>query len=244
MLQAEHLSAAREELEILRDIDIEIRPGANMLLMGPNGSGKTSLARVLLGDPSYRATEGSIRIVDEKETDDMTGLLPHERARKGLFVSFQSPVELPGVTTHEFLFSAYKSVYPEEGRDLDVDEMEGMIETAAEKLGIADGMLMRGVNEGFSGGERKKLELLQMVILQPKYVVLDEPDSGLDADSVKLISVALSLLEKHPGVLVISHDAKRLGGVQFDAVSIMRDGTISENGGVELIERVSREGYD
>lgn len=244
MLTIDNLSAVREDIEILDKVTLSIRPASTTLLMGPNGSGKTSLARVIVGDPSYRLTGGSMKLGYGSKTEDLLPLSSHERARRGLFVSFQLPIELPGVSTYEFLFASYKAVHPDEVKDLEVDEMDSMIDAAAEKLGIPEGILMRGVNDGFSGGERKKLELLQMVVLRPRDVILDEPDSGLDADSVKLIRKALGLIEKNAGVLIISHDAPRLGDIHFDAVSIMREGTISEQGGMELIERVSRQGYD
>jgi Fe-S cluster assembly ATP-binding protein len=244
MLNIENLSAAREDVEILTKVNLEVRPSSMILLMGPNGSGKTSLARVLLGDPEYRVTEGSIVLRDNDSSINFLELSVHERARKGLFVSFQIPVELPGVSTYEFLFASYRAIHHEEGKDLDVDELQGMVEEAAEKIGVPEPMLSRGVNEGFSGGERKKLELLQMVVLQPLYIILDEPDSGLDADSVKTIGTSLALLKNKPGVLIISHDAKRLGAVHFDSVCIMHKGTIAEYGGTELIERVSTQGYD
>lgn len=249
MVHIEKLSAKKGDIEILRNVTLDIRPAACTLLMGPNGSGKTSLARVLLGDPEYIVTGGKVEVYENNNNDkrkpvNLLALTPPERARNGLFVSFQNPIELPGVSTYEFLFAAYKAIYPKEKKDLDVDEMNGMIENRADELGIPLPLLSRGVNEGFSGGERKKLELLQMLVLQPKYIVLDEPDSGLDADSVKMIARALLLLDRGPGVLIISHDAKRLENVNFDSVCVMREGTIVEYDGNELIERISRTGYE
>lgn len=244
MLTVKNLSAAREDVEIVSKVNLEIRSDTCTLLMGPNGSGKTSLARVLVGDLDYRVTEGSVSLKLDDKVLNLLALPAHERARKGIFVSFQNPIELPGVSTYEFLFASYKAVFPDEGKDLDVDEIRGIVEMAAEHVGMPEGMLERGVNEGFSGGERKKLELLQMIVLQPSYVVLDEPDSGLDADSVKMITKSLDLIKTKPGVLIISHDAKRLGDIHFDSVCIMKDGTISEYGGIELIERISTQGYD
>ncbi len=252
MLTLKHLSAKRGDLELLRNINLEIRPATCTLMMGPNGSGKTSLVRVIVGDSQYQVVDGELMLERTysnsgevaSENIDLLQLSPHERSRRGIFVSFQHPVELPGVSSYEFLFASYKALYPEEGKDLDVDEMRGIIENAADDLGINESMLSRGVNEGFSGGERKKLELLQMIVLQPSHIILDEPDSGLDADSVKMISRSLKLLNNAPGIFIISHDARRLGDIHFDSVCIMREGTIAEYGGDELIERVQKHGYE
>ena len=243
MLRIHEVSAKKDNGQIIKKISIELKPGERILLMGPNGSGKTSLSRVLMGDPLYKVTSGKIELVDEKETIDVLQLSPQERARRGIFISFQNPVPIPGVNAYEFLYAAHREIYPEVSKKMEVSEFEKLLEDAADTLGVGMELLGRAVNEGFSGGERKKLELVQMLVLRPKYVVLDEPDSGLDADTVKLVKKAVDALGNKSSVLVISHDPSRLGMKKFDQVCIMKEGAISEKGGTDLIAKVAKGGY-
>lgn len=238
------MNASKEGEEIIKDVSLEMRSGEKILLMGPNGSGKTSLSRVIMGDPSYEITKGKAELVQEKKRIDLFSLSPQERARNGIFVSFQTPVTIPGVNTYEFLYAAYREIFPEKAEKMDVSDFEKLLEDAADKLGVTMELLGRPVNEGFSGGERKKLELVQMLVLLPKYVILDEPDSGLDADTVKLVKKAVDSLPRSTAVMMISHDPARLQMKGFSRVYIMKSGTISEEGGEELITRVAKEGYE
>lgn len=239
MIKIEELNVSRNGEHVLRNVSLEVGTGERVLLMGPNGSGKTSLARVIMGDESYEVASGSVEFMGE----DILSASIHERARRGIFVSFQDPVEVPGVSSYEFLFAAYREVHTGE-KLIEVDDFEKMLLDAADVLGVEKNLLSRGVNEGFSGGEKKKLELIQMLVLDPKFVVLDEPDSGLDADSVKLVGKALDSLPDESGILLISHDPARLGMKSYDRVFVMKDGEISKEGGEELIEGVSEKGYE
>jgi len=248
MIRIKGLTVSREGDMILRDVSMEIITGEKILLIGANGSGKTSLARVLMGDPLYTVISGSIDVVKNPgSTEKVTDLLSldvHERARRGLFVSFQVPVELPGVSAYEFLHAAYRSLHEKDAHIKDIDDLAADIDNLAKTLGISPAILHRGVNEGFSGGERKKLELLQMLILKPRYVILDEPDSGMDVDAVRKIAEVVEVLDPEVGVLLISHDAQRIGIKKFDRIFIMEKGHIGRVGGMELVEEVARKGYE
>lgn len=239
MLEIENVTAEKEGVTVLRGVSANIGPGERVLLAGPNGSGKTSLARIVMGDSAYHVTDGRVLL----DRQDITGVPAHERARRGIFVAFQSPLEIPGVSVFEFLFSAVrerdKQVEKEsvtQEAHLDAGVFEETLRETAGQLGVDESLLWRGVNEGFSGGERKKLELLQAVVLRPSYVVLDEPDSGLDASSVKIIGSALDLMEPACGVLIISHDVRRTGVKSFDRVYLMGEGSVVQEGGMELVE--------
>lgn len=244
MLKITDLVAAREGGMLLRGVSLTVDAGKRILLMGPNGSGKTSLARVVMGDPEYEVGSGSVELIEKDTEVDLLSLSVHERARKGIFLVFQNPVAIPGVSAYELLYSAYRQVHPEDTENQDIDRFEAKIRSAGDVVGADPDLLTRGVNEGFSGGERKMLELVQMLVMEPKHVILDEPDSGLDADSVKCVGRAVDSLSKKTGVLLISHDPSRLKMRDFDTVLIMKRGEIVQQGGNELIELVARKGYD
>ena len=244
MITCNDVHATKDGEHILRGVTFELNKGERVLLMGPNGSGKTSFAHVLMGDPSYEAKSGTVTLKTNSGTEDMLSLSVHERARKGIFLGFQHPLSVPGVSAYELLYTAYREVHPEDTEGDDIAVFEERIRDAAETVGIEAEFLSRGVNEGFSGGERKKLELVQMLVLDPAYVMLDEPDSGLDADSVKAVKSAVESLPEDTAVLIISHDPTRLKMTDFDRVLIMSEGQVAESGGAELIERVSRDGYE
>lgn len=239
-LLVNNLKAQKEDLPILDGVTFELSVGERVLLMGPNGSGKTTLAMALLGSSGVEVS-GDVLIENGKKVD-LLKLSITERAKAGLYIGFQLPVEIPGVSAYEMLFEAYRSISGD--APVEVDEVRGIVDKYAAELGIDAEFLSRGLNEGFSGGEKKKMELLQMLVLKPKLAILDEPDSGLDADSVKYVNKALSLLGPDTGVLIISHDPRRLGLKDISRVYIIRDGKIVENGGMELIDRVGNKGYD
>ncbi len=237
-LKIENLKTEKEEAPILNGVSFVLSEGEKVLLMGPNGSGKTSLAMALLGDPSVNVVSGKI-VLDGK---DITKLEPDKRAKLGLFVGFQNPVEIPGVNVYDILLAGYRAVHS--GENLDIEEFRAKIDKIAVDLQIDNGLLSRGLNEGFSGGEKKKMELLQMLVLKPAFVILDEPDSGLDADAIKIVAKAISMLDAKTAVMVISHDAKRIRINDFNKVLILKNGLIVEEGGMELIDRVGKVGYE
>ncbi len=236
MLEVKGLQAQIAGEPILNGVNFAIDAGKRVLLLGPNGSGKTTLVKAILGDNDLKIDSGDI-LLDGKS---ILKLNAAERARLGIFVTFQSPVVIPGVNVYEVLLASLR----ERGDLTEVSEVEKIVDEVARKLNIDEKMLVRSLNDGFSGGEKKKFELLQMLVLKPKYVIMDEPDSGLDADAVQLIAKAIDLLPAETGVAVISHDPKRLKISSFDAVYIMKSGSIAKSGGAELIDSVLKNGYE
>lgn len=217
---------------------LTIAKGEIHALMGPNGSGKSTLAYALSGHPSYTITSGDI-LLDGVSLIDAA---PHERAQAGLFLSFQYPAEIAGVSVQNFLRTAYSSLH---GAPTDVMEFNKKIHEEMKTLGIPSSFAARSVNEGFSGGEKKRLEMLQLSILEPKYAILDETDSGLDVDALKLVAQsAMRAKERGIGMLVITHYSRILRYLKPDAVHILKNGSIVESGSHELAERIEQEGYD
>ncbi len=221
---------------MVRDISLAVPRGKVAALMGPNGSGKSSLVNAVMGHPRYTITSGNIIL----DGEDLTALPPHEKAKKGLFLSFQYPQELAGVTVSSFLRSA---VNAKTGGKMPVLAFRKMLEEEMEKFGLDDEFMDRHVNAGFSGGEKKRLEILQLAILKPKYAMLDETDSGLDVDALKLIANGIRRFSNDMGILIITHHARILQHLVPDEVHIMRDGRIVRSGGKELAEEIEEKGY-
>ena len=192
MLQVENLHAEIENKVILQGVDLEIKPGEITVLMGPNGSGKSTLSKVIAGHPSYQVSQGSIYI----DKTDITSLEVNERAQKGIFLAFQYPLEVPGVNFGNFLRLAYNSRFSDPKAKLPVFKFRQLLREKAALLGVSDEMLDRNLNEGLSGGEKKKAEILQLAVLNPKYVILDETDSGLDLDALKTVFAGLKKLQQ------------------------------------------------
>src|SRR5206468_2471709 len=238
-LEIRDLHVATEGHEILRGVDLEVSRGEIHALMGPNGSGKSTLANALLGHPSYEITEGSISFKGE----DITEAEAHERAKAGLFLAFQYPVAIPGVSVANFLRMAINAKREE---PIGVKEFRSELAQAVELLDVDRAFTSRHLNDGFSGGEKKRAEILQMAMLQPDVAVLDETDSGLDIDALRTVAEGVQRLhdERGLGVLIITHYQRILHYVRPDFVHVMLDGRIVLEGGVELVERLEREGYD
>lgn len=237
-LEIKNLHAGIKDKEILKGINLEINLGEVHALMGPNGAGKSCLASVLMGDPKYKITEGKI-ILDGK---DITNLGPTEKAKLGLFLSFQYPSEIPGVSLSNFLRTAYNSINKEK---LGVIEFHDFLKEKMEKLGIKTSFSKRYLNQGFSGGEKKRAEILQMSILNPKYSILDECDSGLDVDSLKIIGEGISNIHgKDKGILIITHYYRILKYLSPDRVSILVNGKIIKTGGKSLALEIEKDGFD
>jgi Fe-S cluster assembly ATP-binding protein len=241
MLKIENLQALVQGRPILNGIDLEIRPGEVHAIMGPNGSGKSTLASVLSGRPGYEVTGGSVSF----DGEDLLSLLPEERARRGVFLGFQYPVELPGVSNLYFLKAALNAVRRYRGLDeLDAMDFLALAKEKAKVLGLDDGLVQRAVNVGFSGGEKKRNEIFQMALLEPRFAILDEIDSGLDIDALRVVAEGVSRLRTPDrSVLLITHYQRLLDYIQPDFVHVLYAGRIVRSGGQELARLLEREGY-
>ena len=238
-LEIRDLHVSTDGQEILRGVDLSVSRGEIHALMGPNGSGKSTLASSLLGHPTYEITRGSISFMGE----DITEAEPHERANAGLFLAFQYPVAIPGVSVANFLRMAINAKREE---PIGVKEFREQLQHAIELLDVDRAFTSRHLNDGFSGGEKKRAEILQMAMLKPDVAILDETDSGLDIDALRTVAEGVQRLhdEQGLGALIITHYQRILHHVRPQFVHIMLDGRIVLEGGVELVERLEREGYD
>jgi Fe-S cluster assembly ATP-binding protein len=239
-LEIRGLKAAIGEKPILQGIDLEIRTGEIHALMGPNGSGKSTLANVLLGHPAYTVTGGEVLL----DGQDFLALDTFERARAGVFLAFQYPVEVPGVTVGKFLKRAVELRLPEGSRQ-DVTGFIRQLREGLAALEMNQDFINRSLNQGFSGGEKKRMEIVQMLLLRPSFAVLDETDSGLDIDALKLVAQGMSRLRGPDfGGLVITHYQRILNHLQPDRVHVMYQGRIVASGGADLVEQLETRGYD
>lgn len=236
-----HARIEDEGREILKGISLEINPGEVHAIMGVNGSGKSTLANILGGKDGYEVTQGSIQF-DGKDLMEMD---PEVRAREGLFLAFQYPVELPGVLTTYFLRTALNSVREHRGLSaMSVREFATFVKEKAKELELSDELLQRAVNEGFSGGEKKRNEVFQMAVLEPKLAILDETDSGLDIDALQTVANGVNKLRSEDrGMLVITHYQRLLNYIVPDVVHVMIDGRIVQSGGKELALELEKKGY-
>jgi Fe-S cluster assembly ATP-binding protein len=239
MLKIDKLNVSVDDKKILNGLSLVIKPGEVHAVMGPNGSGKSTLAYTLAGHPKYKVESGKIYI-DKNEIQDMS---PDERANLGLFLAMQYPVSVPGLTTLSFLWQIYKN---RNKTKTSVVDFKNWLQKQSEMLNFNPELLKRSLNDGFSGGEKKKLEILQMIVSSPKYIILDEIDSGLDVDALKKIAqtVAKIAKEMNIGVLLITHYSRILEYVKADWVHIMREGKMVESGGVDLVKKIEKEGYE
>ncbi len=237
-LEIRDLKVEADGTELLHGVDLELDLGDTVALMGPNGSGKSTLAYTLAGHPAYEVTGGTMTFAGT-ELNDLT---PDERARLGVFLAMQYPVEVPGVSLTNFLRTALNAVT---GEDVPIRDFMARLRAEMEELGIHESFLQRSVNEGFSGGEKKRFEILQAALLRPKLAVLDETDSGLDVDALKIVSEGINRLRgKDLGVLIITHYTRILRYVQPDRVHVMVDGRIAASGGPELADQLEARGYE
>ena len=241
MLKIDNLYVAVGGSEILKGIDLEIDAGEVHAIMGPNGSGKSTLAHVLAGREGYDVTEGRVLY----EGRDLLALAPEERAAEGVFLAFQYPVEIPGVSTSTFLRQALNALRKHRGEsELDAMQFVKLARDKARALGIGDDMLKRAVNAGFSGGEKKRNEVLQMALLQPRLAILDETDSGLDIDALRTVADGVNALRSPDrAMLIITHYQRLLHHIVPDRVHVLAEGRIVRSGGKDLAEELEREGY-
>ncbi|MDG3583280.1 MULTISPECIES: Fe-S cluster assembly ATPase SufC [Galbibacter] len=242
MLKIENLHASVEDKEILRGINLEVKPGEVHAIMGPNGSGKSTLSSVIAGNEDFEITKGSIKFLGE----DIDALAPEERAHKGIFLSFQYPVEIPGVSVTNFMKTAINESRRAQGlEDMPANEMLRKIREKSELLEIDRKFLSRSLNQGFSGGEKKRNEIFQMAMLEPKLAILDETDSGLDIDALRIVSNGVNRLKsKDNAVVVITHYQRLLEYIVPDFVHVLLNGRIVKSGGKELALELEEKGYD
>ena len=239
-LEINNLRVAIGESEIVRDLSLTVRTGEVHAIMGPNGSGKSTLAKVSAGHPDYRVTSGEVLL----DGQNLFELGPDERARRGLFLAFQYPSEIPGVTIANFLRAATQSRLPE-GEELEATDYYTKLYEKMDLLDIDRSFTSRSVNEGFSGGEKKRCEILQMAMLEPRFAILDETDSGLDIDALKVVAHGVnSLRGPNLGVLLITHYQRMLNYIIPDFVHVMVQGRIVRNGGKDLALELEEKGYD
>jgi Fe-S cluster assembly ATP-binding protein len=238
LIVIDNLHASVEGTEILKGVNLTVNRGETHAIMGPNGSGKSTLANVLLGHPSYEITEGSIFYRGE----DITGWTPEKRGQAGMFLGFQYPEEIPGVSVVNFLRTALSN---RTGTDYTVLELRLKVMEAMKELDMDSSFANRYLNEGFSGGERKRNEILQMAILEPEFAVLDETDSGLDIDALRIVAEGIERLRTDErGFLIITHYQRMLDYITPDVVHVFLDGRIVESGNAQLADTIEEFGYD
>ncbi|OBX23581.1 MULTISPECIES: Fe-S cluster assembly ATPase SufC [Bizionia] len=242
MLKITNLHASVNDKAILRGINLEVNPGEVHAIMGPNGSGKSTLASVIAGKEEYEVTDGTISLGDVVIDD----LAAEERAHKGIFLSFQYPIEIPGVSVTNFIKTAINETRKAKGlADMPAKEMLKLIREKAEMLEIDRKFLSRSLNEGFSGGEKKRNEIFQMAMLEPKLAILDETDSGLDIDALRIVANGVNKLKsKDNAVIVITHYQRLLDHIVPDFVHVLHEGRIVKTGGKELAHELEEKGYD
>lgn len=241
MLTIKNLIASTENKEILKGVNLTIKSGEIHAIMGPNGAGKTTLAMTLMGHPGYklRIKNSELRI----NRENIIKAKPEVRARHGLFVAFQQPTEVTGVSVLAFLRTAYKSLHPKE--NIPLSEFKKQVALALEKVHLDENFMQRYLNEGFSGGEKKRMEVAQLIVLQPKFAILDEIDSGLDVDSLRFVAKTLrGIAKKHKmGILLITHYQRILHHLKPDYVHVLVDGKIVASDGIKLVTRIEKKGY-
>jgi Fe-S cluster assembly ATP-binding protein len=241
LLQVRDLRVAIGDRTVLHSVSLDVQPGQLLVLMGANGSGKSTFGFALAGHPRYRIIGGQVRLAGQ----DLLPLNVEQRARAGLFLSFQSPPDVPGVKNNLFVRTAVNAVREARGEaPLDAFDFLGQARAAAARLGLPDAMLSRPVNDGFSGGERKRNELLQLSLLHPRLAILDEIDSGMDVDGVRAtIELVARLRDAGTSFVVVSHSLQMIESLEPDAVLRLEDGCIAERGGLDLARAIARTGY-
>ena len=242
MIEIRNLHAAIDGTEILHGIDLTIRTGEVHAIMGPNGSGKSTLAQVLAGREAYDVTEGSVTY----QGHDLLGMKPEERAQEGIFLAFQYPIEIPGISNTYFLKAALNAIRKHRGmEELDAMEFLKLVKQKAALMEMDDSLLNRPVNQGFSGGEKKRNEIFQMAMLEPKLAVLDETDSGLDIDALRTVAEGVNRLRNdRNAILLVTHYQRLLNYIVPDVVHVLMDGRIVRSGGKDLALELEEKGYD
>ncbi|QAY96538.1 Fe-S cluster assembly ATPase SufC [Methylovirgula ligni] len=241
MLEVKNLSVSIGDREILKDFNLQVADGEVAAIMGPNGSGKSTLSYVIAGKPDYEVTSGEVLL----DGENILELSPDERAAKGVFLAFQYPVEIPGVTTMTFLKATLNAIRRQRGEpELSIPDFVKRVNKAAAKLDIKPDLLKRAVNVGFSGGEKKRMDIFQLAFLEPRFAILDETDSGLDIDALRVVADGVNALRtKDRSFLVITHYQRLLEYIVPDKVHVMAGGRIVRSGGRELAHELEKRGY-
>ena len=246
MLTIKDLHAAIAGKEILKGLNLEVKEGEVHAIMGPNGSGKSTFSKIIAGHPDYEVTSGSVTYDVNFKEKDLIDLEPEERAREGIFLAYQYPIEVPGVSNFEFLRASFNAIMSHQGgEELDALEFQEFIEKKLEKLNMPYEMVERHLNVDFSGGEKKKNEILQMAVLSPRLAFLDETDSGLDVDALKIVAQGVNQFKNSENaVVLVTHYQRLLNYIVPDFVHILYDGKIVASGGKELALEVEKNGYN
>ncbi len=251
VLEIKNLKAQVDGKEILKGLNLTVNAGEVHAIMGPNGAGKSSLSKILTGHPSYEVTGGEVLFDINFEKKNIVDLEPDQRAKEGIFLAFQYPVEIPGVNNLTFLMNAFNSILEHQGSlPLSEEEFKKYLDKKMELVGLKEdflkkGFLDRGVNSGFSGGEKKKNEILQMAVLAPRLAILDETDSGLDIDALRVVSEGVNKLRsKNNAIILITHYQRLLDYIKPDFVHVLSQGKIVKTGGPELALELEKNGYD
>ncbi len=238
LLEIKGLKAGIEEGDILHGVDLEVNPGETHVLMGPNGAGKSTLGNVIMGNPAYKVTDGSIIF----DGEDITKLTASDRAKKGLFMSFQNPLEVPGLSLESFLRNAIRE---KTGKPVRIFQYKKQIEETCKLLDMDESYVERDMNVGFSGGEKKKAEIFQLLMLSPKLAILDETDSGLDVDAVRTVSKGVEIFSKNGGALIIiTHSTRILEALKVDKTHVIVKGSIVASGGAEMVDEINNNGFE
>ena len=246
MLEIKNLTANVGDKQILKGLNLTVNAGEVHAIMGPNGAGKSTLSKIIAGHPDYEVTGGEVNYEVNFKSKDLTDMEPEDIAREGVFLGFQYPVEVPGVSNFDFLKASFNAVCRHQGvAEMENDAFTDFVREKMEMLKIKRGFLDRPVNVGFSGGEKKRNEILQMAILNPRLALLDETDSGLDVDSMKIVAEGVNTLKnKNNSYILVTHYQRLLDYIKPDFVHVLAEGKIIKSGGPELALKVEEEGYD
>lgn len=246
MLEVKNLFAKVENKEVLKGLNLEVKPGEIHAIMGPNGSGKSTFSKILAGHPAYEVTSGEVLYDINFDMKDLLSLEPHERALEGIFLAYQYPTEIPGVSNIDFLRASFNAICKHQGTaEMSASEFEAYVIEKSKLVDLNPSFLFRSVNEGFSGGEKKRNEILQMAVLSPRLCLLDETDSGLDIDSLKIVASGVnSLRSEERSMILITHYQRLLEYIVPDVVHVFKDGKIVKSGDKSLALELEKKGYD